>query len=356
MIILRNKYFSEEKKKSSDKDKDDDNKDKKEIVKDALLITAGGASILGANKIRTGIAKTAYKNLIKSDKKDTKDKEFTNLRLKGKARRLGINVVKDKDFDNSAYLGSPAAVNSVKDKTPKEIEKLGRQNGLSRKSSKYLGTDSIVMGLGDGNPAVLAHEMGHAAMSRKGRSKDILGKLAHTNRGTLAELPYNLSNYRKGKALAGIDKNNPNRTEIKKAEKIDKGLVRLKHQLNTGIALSGVRHGMKAAQKEEEGDTKGARKEARKGALRTSLIMAPTLVVEGAASRKGLKYLRESGASKETMRNARRGLGHAYMTYASGFLKPVLISAGGTAIGYGVGKLKSKAEKKKKDKEDRKEE
>ena len=93
------------------------------------------------------------------------------------------------------------------------------------------------------------------------------------------------------------------------------------------------------------GIKRGARKQVGKSVIAPTLITAPLLVAEGAASRKGLKMLKEAGASKESMKKARKTLGHAFGTYVGAATKPMLTTAGGTGVGYGVGKLINKKNK-----------
>ena len=312
MIILRNKLFSS--------DSDEKKKRKKDEERSKKIAAAGAITVLGGGKVANYLHDKARDSAVRGMNRTTSDSQEINAKLKARARGMRIKLVDDPEFKNSAYLGTPLARKLRKiAKTPEQIEQLGRSNHLGKASAGDIGTDSIAMGLGNGDPATLAHEMGHASMSQSGRSHDIIGKAAHSSVGQLSGIPSNLGRTNLGKAV---------------------------------YLGAGIRHGVKAAKKEEEGDKKGAKKELRKGLIRSSLLAAPELVAEAAATRKGMKYLREAGASKETMRNARKTLGGAWGTYASTAAKPVLLDVGGTAIGYGVHKLRSKSKKKnnKKDK------
>ena len=320
MIILRNKIFSNKKKDSDEKDEKESENKKNSTGKNLAIYATGTGIVLGSDKISDRIIKRNNKKVVQQNNVTSSDAHEINEKLKTKARSMGIDVVNDPEFKNSAYLGTPLARKIAKVLPPEMKREAERQAGLGEKSRGKYGTDSIAMGLGDGNPAVLAHEMGHAAMSQKGRSHDILGKAAHSPIGQLAGIPSEIGRGRGGVLYLG----------------------------------AGVRHGLKAAKKEEEGDKKGARKELRKGLIRSSLLAAPKLIAEGAASRKGLKYLKEAGASKETMKNARKTLGHAFGTYAGGAMKPILLDTGGTAMGYALGKQISKARKKEKESESKK--
>lgn len=290
MIILR-KLFS-------NSDKEEDSNNKKDKIKSALAISSGGAAILGADRLSTRIIKKQNEKLDKSDSliKSLKESPKINEKLKQKAKDWGIKV------SENGYNGYNPAVDEIL------IEKASR------------------------NPAAVAHELGHAAMSKKGRSKDIIGKAAHLK---IAD---------GGRELAMLSKG----AEIEGKERLSKGL---KHATNATFFLLGAEKGKSAADKEENGDKRGARKSISRGIIESALITAPMLIQEGAASRKGLKLLKESGASKELIKESKRNMKHAFGTYAGLATKPTLITAGGTGVGYGVEKLRLKKNKDK-DKDD----
>lgn len=332
MIILRQNIFSKSKNKNSE---DDEKKnDKKRKLKGAGLVAAGAGVALAASG---GTDKATEKFLDKATEhistKGSQDKELIE-KLTDRAKNQGIKIIRDENFDNSAYLGTNEG--KFVDKLDKRFKKytgkddyfkenLGKSVGLGKEARKEVGKDTIVMGIGDKNPAVLAHEMGHAAMLGKKRSKDIIGKTAHSKLGEIVGIPDNIIS-------------NPDEKIRKVGE--------------AGFLGAGIIHGVKSAKREEEGDLKKARIERRKGIIRSAIIVSPRLISEAAASRKGMKYLKESGASKDTLKQSRKVLGNAFGTYASQALKPVALEAGGTAIGYGAHKLISKSKKKKEKKKD----
>lgn len=293
MIILR-RLFSK-----SDKEEGSDNK--KDKIKSALAISSGGAAILGADKLSTRIIQRHNKKLEESNNKINaiKGNEKINERLKQKAKDWKVNILEGNDF------GYDSSSDSM----------------MLDKSNRYRK-----------NPAALSHELGHAAMSKRGRSKDIIGKAAHLK---IAD---------GGRGLAMLS----NGAEIEGKERLSKGL---KHATNATFFLLGAEKGKSAAEKEESGDKKGARKSISRGVIESALVTAPMLIQEGAASRKGLKLLKESGASKELIKESKRNMKHAFGTYAGLATKPTLITAGGTGIGYGVEKLRPKKNKNK-DKDD----
>lgn len=339
MIILRQYLFSSSESENKKGKEDEKKKSKKEKLKGVGLVAAGTLGAVGGIMASEELNENFIKKAIEhSSKNDAQDKKLVDKLIK-RAKEQGTKITKDKNFENSAYLGTNGG--RLLDKLDKKFKKytgkddylkeeLGKSIGLGKEARKEIGKDTIVMGLGDGNPAVLAHEMGHAAMLRKKRSKDIIGKAAHSKVGDIMSIPTNIIS-------------NP-------SEKV-------RHVGEAGFLGAGIIHGVKSAKREEEGDIKKAKKERRKGLIRSAVLVSPTLIREASASRKGMKYLRESGASKDTLRQSRKVLGNAFGTYASAALKPIALEAGGTAIGYGAHKLISKSKKKKendnKDKEDK---
>ena len=345
MIILRQHDYSSSDKKKNNNEKEDDNKDNKKesklkkVINDPAIGGAlGGAALLYSGpKLANMINEKSGQEFLRSiDKKrglplSDEDKEVTRKLLE-KTKSLGIKVKHDDSFRNSAYVGASMSRHLKKyvdklDESKKDdiYNSLARAYGMDKKNAREIGNDTIIYGIK--GPAVLAHEMGHAAMSRKGRSKDLLGRAAHSTAGTLISLPSNLAN-----------------NDNKKARLIG----------SAAFVGAGIRHGIKASKKEEAGDTKGAKREKLKGLIGSSLFVAPELIREAAASRKGLKYLKEAGASKETIKKSRKLLGQAFGTYAGKALKPVALDVAGTGLGYAghklVTRIKNKKESDKKNK------
>lgn len=331
MIILRYHLFSSPKSKDIEYKEDEEKRRKKEKLKGAGLIAAGSIGAIGGIKASEKLNDNFIDKAIEHfSKNNTQDKKLVDKLIK-RAKEQGTKITRDKNFKNSAYLGTNGGrlLNKLDKKFKKYTGKdnyfkegIGKELGLGKESSKEIGKDIIVMGLGDGNPAILAHEMGHAAMLRKKRSKDIIGKAAHSKVGDIMSIPTYIVF-------------NPNKKYRRVGE--------------AGFLGAGIVHGIKSAKREEEGDIRKSKKERRKGLIRSAVLVSPMLIREASASRKGMKYLRESGASKDTLKQSRKILGNAFGTYASMALKPIALEAGGTTIGYGAHKLISKSKNKKKE-------
>lgn len=303
MIILRQHNYSKSKK--SDEDKEEEKKrSKKEVASEVGYVVGGAAGVVGgfklSRKLQTKAAENAFKedltSMLRSENPETRGEHNKVIRnLKKKARSMGIKIKKHEynnyydPNDDAIYVSGPVVA-----------------------------------------PHTLAHEMGHASMMKKGRSKDIVGKAVHSKVGS------SLGVYRDLASSFTEDA----------GSKGEKALIHASRGLFLG---DGIRRGVKSSKKEEAGDKEGAKKVRRNAVVISALAASPTLVSEASATRKGLKYLKEAGASKGTMRNARRGLGHAFGTYVAGSGIPLALEVGGTAVGYGAHKLISKSKKKKKE-------
>ena len=75
----------------------------------------------------------------------------------------------------------------------------------------------------------------------------------------------------------------------------------------------------------------------------------PALVSEAAASKRGIKLMKEAGASKNVIKHAKRGYTYSYGTYALAPAIALTASYGSHALG----KLAGKAVKKHKEKKDK---
>ena len=336
MKLYRQILFSSKKEKE-EKDKKEDKKSKAAGI---ALLGAGLGSGVAARKLNSAAWKKTLKGVEKSSK-DTEENRKLREKLLDTARSQGTNTISDDTFDNSAYLGTPIArklrERAEKSGTLKEFQDLSSKRYGSKVVGENIGKDVIVIGNGYGkSPGVIAHEMGHGAMSTKERSKDIIGKASHSRIGKTLDIPRGLL--------------------IDNKDSDDKNLRRAHKMMKSALILGGMGHGMKYEEKKDKGDKKGARKEIAKGLGIGSLISAPQLISEAAASRKGLKYLRESGANKEQMKDARKTLGAAFGTYASTSLIPVGLEATGMGLGIGASKLIKKLDKKKKSKKEKDEE
>lgn len=292
--------------------------------KDAIIAGASGIGMLaGSNKLVKKGNQYFNDKLFDSTTEGIKD----NARIKGKlikqAKSQGIKVINSPGFENSAYVGS--GVGRLIRRGLASGMKWGRKSGnkkfvedlrsISNSLNDQLGgvsgfgKDQIVIGQDSGNAAFLAHELGHAQYY-KGRSKDILGKVANKLYG-----PSNIATTT---------------------------------NLGNGIlAADGFRRGKNSVYTDEDGKIKIKKSKALKSAAVSGIMVAPLLGAEATASIKGLRAMKKLGASKELLKSARRDLGNAYGTYASMAAKPVMSELGGHGIGvaYGVAREKSKNKK-----------
>lgn len=278
--------------------KDEDiKKSNKRIGKSAMGLT--GASLL------IGLHATGKdSNLAKEDKVIT-DK----LKKIGKNQGIEIKNVEDPSLSN--YLKNTGISDRAKNAAKKEAEKLRKKKKLNPLQKHRLSIlDDVINGkevirVSDKGPvSALAHELGHAS-HYKNRDGGFIGKAAH------------------------------------KVVGISKGSIPKLAGLTTGIA-SGIR-AEKAKQKGE--------KESKLNRLAPVTVplalSAPLLIAEGAASKKGLKLLKESGASDALMKDAKGRLGAAYSTYLAKAGKNALSGEVGRVIGKGYVKVKSKKDNKK---------
>lgn len=97
-----------------------------------------------------------------------------------------------------------------------------------------------------------------------------------------------------------------------------------------GIA-SGIYSGKAKAKREKEGKKEGKISKHSGWAVPVALS-APMLVSEAAASRKGIKLLKQSGASKKVIKDAKKNLSGAFGTYAT----QVAANAGVGQIAKGI--------------------
>ena len=245
-------------------------------------------------------------------------------KLVEKAKKQGIKVVDAPGGGNSAYFGmegsqklrkrakkiyniikkkNPEAAENFKDFAEEFGESAVKAQGMPG-TGKYLGKDVVALGDGKLSGAdVLSHELGHSALGAgkigKGRSKDIVGKAGHKL-------------YRIGSlGMTG-------------AGSVASGVI-------------GYKSGLKAAKLESEGKKEKTWDKIKSVAIPAAMV-APVLVAEGAASRHGIKLLKEAGASKEALKGAKKNLGKAWGTYAAKGAVPVVTGAGARAIGKSVGR------------------
>ena len=200
--------------------------------------------------------------------------------------------------------------------TPRE--KAQAYRNVNRLKRFLKSKDDIVLGLSPNsnkpNASVLSHELGHS-QHYYGRGGSKVGKLAHRVRD--------------------FQKNAINKV----SEMAEKRGIKINNSTankSTGV-VAGLASGINAGKKEKEGKKEGFLS---KTAWITTptVAMAPTLISEGEATRQGLKILRKAGASKAYMGMARKNLGHAFGTYATGLIAPIAMGYGARQIGKVIGR------------------
>ena len=286
----------------------------------------GAGIALGVGGIVAGdlVTKKSGKYLLGS-KITAKDEKIIRQALIDKAKSQGIKVVDTNLNNNSAYVGSSEG-KAVKKGLAKVIKKLNKSGnretaktmlkGLDSGSGgilKHLGKDRIILGKGNLSRAdVLSHELGHAQYMKSGggRSKNIIAKTAH---------------------------------KLNVPSKIAKS--------GLGVGLSAV-HGFKSGVKSEKLKQEG-KKESKWNKVKSiavpALAVAPLLTMEGAASLKGLKMMKQAGASKELLNQSKKRLGAAFGTYAGQALKPIVAGEAGRIAGKGYAKMNKNKKKKEKE-------
>ena len=282
-------------------------------------IGAGLALGVGGTVASNLATKKAGEHLLGS-KITAKDEKIIRQALKDKAKSQGIKVV-DVNLNTSAYTGGGKAIKKGLAKVIKKLNKSGNREtaktvleGLNWGSSgilKHLGKDRIILGEGNLSSAdVLSHELGHAQYMKSGRSKNVIAKTAHK-----LNVPSKI-------ATSGL-----------------------------GVGLSAV-HGFKSGVKSEKLKQEG-KKESKWNKVKSiavpALAVAPLLAMEGAASLKGLKMMKQAGASKELLNQSKKRLGAAFGTYAGQALKPIVAGEAGRIAGKGYAKMNKNKKKKEKE-------
>ena len=305
MIILRQYTFSKKENKDSEKDE-------KSSKRKALELGAGlgvGIGVSGINNIGRGIGQGAL--MKKADEIRLSEEENSKLKsaLKKQAKDQGTKIVEFPDLDNSmATEGGIIArsLHKLLNKYPKLKEDLKKSDPIT----EHIGTDTIILGKGKKSDAdVLAHELGHTQFIHRKRSKNFIAKAAHE--------------------ISGLSK------------------LGTSNKANVLYAASGFKNGLKSAKAKAEGKKEKTWDKIKSVAV-PALVSAPLLITEASATGKGLKMLKNAGASKESMKQAKKALGAALGVYA-------LQAGGSIASGY-AGRLIGKAVGKKKYKNKNKEE
>ena len=163
-------------------------------------------------------------------------------------------------------------------------------NARTNGGPAYNFMDKTVYTSGSNNPGVIAHELGHAHYDKKS-TKNGIGKLAHKGYkytgGALSHLVF--------APAAGYAAGRASGKRAAKAEIEGKKESKLNRHLSWAAPLA---------------------------------VQGSGLIAEAAASRKGIKMMKASGASKEMIRKAKKNLGAAWATYGAS-----------AAMNAGVGEL-----------------
>jgi len=223
----------------------------------------------------------------------------------GANKALGIHLYKDAPWAGNAERNPKLAEENARlfEKLKQGAEKQGIKVKATEGADLYsgyavpykkngkAGGDWIQSGK---SADVLSHEIGHA-QHYKGRKASMIGKAAHR--------------------LDALG-----RTQLK-------GVA-------VGSFVNGVHSGVVAKRQAKKGKKESAFNRHKSWAVPTA-VMAPVVVAEAAASRKGYKLLKNAGASKEYLKQARRSLLKAGGTYAGMAAIPV----GAGEVGRAVGKV-----------------
>lgn len=295
MIIKRNKFFSKRKKKES-----------QESSPEKLALAGVGTYVGG----KTGAALLKYK--LNRDI----DRTVINSPNEKAVKRKLINEAKDRGIqfywtsEDTHYAGSPAArrirrdIDKLIEKHPelkKEFEKDPR--------NRHIGKDHVLINKqlpADRSVDTIAHEVGHAYNSVKGRPSSIAGRISHKLTP--------ISN-----STVGLDSKKGRRN------------------VDAALFLHGVAQGIKKENNKKDGKKDG--NWTKYGSIALPLALAaPSLVAEGAASRSAMKLIKKHGADKTTKRLAKKKLTSAWGTYAAHFARPIAAGGSGELVGRGIGK------------------
>ena len=299
MIILRQYTFSKKENKDSEKDE-------KSSKRKALGVGLGIAVVTDVGK---GIGQGTL--MKKADEIRLSEEENSKLKsaLKKQAKDQGTKIVEFPDLDNSSATEGGIAgrffrkLLNTKSKDQYEYDPI----------MEHIGTDTIILGKGRNSDAdTLAHELGHTQFAHRKRSKNFIAKAAHE--------------------LSGLSK------------------LGTSDKANVLYAASGFKNGLQSAKAKAEGKKEKAWDKIKSVAV-PALVSAPMLLTEASATGKGLKMLKNAGASKESMKQAKKALGAAYGAYALQAGGSIASGYAGRLIGKAVGKKKYKNKEEKNKKE-----
>lgn len=310
---LFRKLFS----KSNKKDKDDYKDLKSTGKKLGILSTATSITNAGMLISTVGKQKSSDRNNIAEKLEKIAEKQGTDI---------VTSVPKNKIMQNAYYL-SESSKPAARKRFAKYLKKQKYKNNVpnsklmdSLKSCKKLSKktgDAIFIekqskdNLGD-HVATLAHELGHSQYVRKEGSGGKIGKAAHK-----------------------VYVNRPGIFIIKNGKTIS--------------FVNGIHSGIKAEKAKQEGKKESKWNRAKSIAVPLA-ITAPMLVSEAAASKKGIELLKNSGASKELLKESKKRLAEAYGTYLTKAGNDVISGEIGRVVGRTVARKKyNKAKKDKKE-------
>jgi hypothetical protein len=177
---------------------------------------------------------------------------------------------------------------------------------------------------------VLAHELGHAYHMNNPKSK--LGKFLHKLDDKVNDKYQDIGITKAGK------KGNKFSRDL-----ADKYAWETKNKVGTTVSgISGIASGYLAEREKEKGH-KGRGRLISAGAYLIPILgHAPELGKEASASSRGIKMMKAAGASKDQIRSAKKSLGYALGTYASGLPRHLLNTGAGQVAGRGIYKLTHK--------------
>jgi hypothetical protein len=265
MIILRTNYFSAKKKKEQKKEQ----KRNPVTAGDALMLGGYGVNaIAGADIIYRN--PTAGNSTLYPHLKQENTRLFDKLKERAEKNKIAVD-----DTSGIWVIDNRKKQNFFTKLTEKEHKDLLRRG--------YKGGIRV----DDLSADTLSHEIGHG--------EHILG----ISKGTGGKI---------GRFVHKVDK---------PARYIMSGKPKYTIPGIGGIVANGVHSGYISRKRELEGKKDNIINRHRAWAVPAAL-MAPVVAAEGMASARGLNILKQSGASKEYIRRARRSLAGAGLTYLGG--------------------------------------
>lgn len=295
--------------------------DVKGFLKDSDSNLGKFGKLYGASKIASA-AVNLYNglNLASPSKLNPEESSVINKKLRDIAAKQGTDIVQS-DTMAPTYLSKKSLdllrrkVEAMRKKglSDSEIEAKLKKKGILGSILTRIKDDAVILKNGKGtkleDPAVLAHELGHSSYIRKDGTGGKIGRTAH---------------------------------------KIYHSRVGSLIKSGTPIAsfINGIHSGIKEEKAIQEG--KKASKWNRSKTYIVPLAMsAPMLVSEAAASKKGLELLKNSGASRELLKESKKSLAKTYGTYLARAGRSVISGEAGRMLGKGWVRYKNKKQKQK---------